>query len=150
MPQANTVCPVNPTSRARSNINFAMLLPPLRLPHAQRGDSARQASALVLDRCICRLESITHLWIHQWVLLNSTLTIDREQTNLPFSKNEYGRFHVIFSLRWTVGHRFRSNFGRAFFIRKQVSSQIFSPKNFFLAFLRLFYFSLPFYSNKNI
>ena len=47
------------------------------------------------------------------------------------------------------GHRFRSNFDRAFVKRKTVSSQIFSSKKFFLAFPRLFLFSLPFSSNKN-
>ena len=41
-------------------------------------------------------------------------------------KNILGRLDVIFSLRWTVGHRFRSNFGRAFVNRKKVSSQNFS------------------------
>ena len=60
-----------------------------------------------------------------------------------------GRFHVTFSLRWTVGHRFRSNFNRAFGNRKKVISQNLSSKKIFLAFLRLFYFSLSFYSNKN-
>ena len=33
--------------------------------------------------------------------------------------------------------------------RKKVSNQNFSSKKNYLAFLRLFYFSLPFYSNKN-
>ena len=36
---------------------------------------------------------------------------------------------------------------RAFFIQKQVCCQIFGPKKIFLALLRLFYFSSPFFCN---
>ena len=39
-----------------------------------------------------------------------------------------GRFHVTFSLRWTEGHRFRSNISRAFVNQKKVSSQNLSSK----------------------
>ena len=61
-------------------------------------------------------------------------------------KSTYGQFHVFFS---PVGHRFSSNFGRALVNQKKVSSQNSSSKKNFLAFLRLFYFSLPFSMNKN-
>ena len=61
-----------------------------------------------------------------------------------------GQFHVTFSLRWTVGHRFRSNFGRAFINRKKVSSQNFSSKKIFWRFYACFTFRCHFTRTKTL
>ena len=57
-----------------------------------------------------------------------------------------GRFHVTFSLRWTVGHRFRSNFGRAFANRKkskqpkfQLKKKYFGVSTSVLLFIPIFF-----------
>ena len=86
--------------------------------------------------------------LHNLPLSWVRVAISKRELAIKYLQNVYGRFHVTFSLTWTVGNRFRSNFGRAFVIQKKVSSQIFSSKKFFFGVSTVLLFVAIFFEQK--